>query len=165
MRDSTADQGSRTLHPVVTAPAGRTDVTHVAGQAYAVFVREHELTVDQPVGAGGDNDGPTPVELFVSSFATCVAYYAGRFLQRHRLPYESVLGVIHPPQVAPVGARYLIAVDRLLQNPRELTSRTTPKHWTSSRTRSDRSSPTPTSRTCAPTTRSATPWNGTRSTS
>ncbi len=66
------------------------DVTHVAGQAYAVFVREHELTVDQPVAAGGDDDGPTPVELFVSSLAACVAYYAGRFLERHHVSCEGL---------------------------------------------------------------------------
>ncbi|MFF1296298.1 MULTISPECIES: hypothetical protein [unclassified Streptomyces] len=30
------------------------------------FVRDHELTVDQSAEAGGDNDRPTPVELFVT---------------------------------------------------------------------------------------------------
>ncbi|WP_257153857.1 OsmC family protein [Streptomyces lunaelactis] len=62
----------------------------MSGQSYAVFVRDHELTVDQPVDAGGSDEGPTPVELFVSSLASCAAYYAGRFLERQHLPNESL---------------------------------------------------------------------------
>ncbi|MGW6268406.1 MULTISPECIES: OsmC family protein [unclassified Streptomyces] len=94
------------------APEGRIDVTHVSGPSYAVFVRDHELTVDQPVEAGGDNDGPTPVELFVASLAACVAYYAGQFLQRHHLPYENLrvrtefdMAGDRPPRVAAVRMR------------------------------------------------------------
>ncbi|WP_438295514.1 OsmC family protein [Streptomyces sp. HUAS TT7] len=88
MNDSAVHRLMPVMRPPVTAPPGRIDVTHVNGQSYAVFVRGHELTVDQPVESGGDDDGPTPVELFVASLASCVAYYAGRFLQRHHLPYE-----------------------------------------------------------------------------
>ncbi|QIB47479.1 MULTISPECIES: OsmC family protein [Streptomyces] len=93
------------------------DVTHVAGQAYAVFIRDHELTVDQPVVAGGGDDGPTPVELFVSSLAACVAYYAGRFLQRHHLPCEGLrvraefdMADDRPARVAAVRMRILLPV-------------------------------------------------------
>ncbi|WP_405653212.1 OsmC family protein [Streptomyces sp. NBC_00019] len=72
---------------VPAEPPGRLEVTHVANRAFAVFVRDHELTVDQPVEAGGDNDGPTPVELFVASLASCVASGAARFLQLLGQPY------------------------------------------------------------------------------
>ncbi|MEV3858178.1 OsmC family protein [Streptomyces sp. NPDC050095] len=75
-------------HPPTSEPSAHIEVTHIANQAYAVFIRDHELTVDQPTEAGGDNDGPTPVELFVTSLASCVAYYAGRFLQRHHVAYD-----------------------------------------------------------------------------
>ncbi|MBO1333019.1 OsmC family protein [Streptomyces sp. VRA16 Mangrove soil] len=85
---SAVDPLGRARARSVAEPPGRVEVTHVAHQAYAVFVRDHEFTVDQPSDAGGDNEGPTPVELFVASLASCVAYYAGRFLQRHDLPYE-----------------------------------------------------------------------------
>jgi uncharacterized OsmC-like protein len=33
--------------------------------------------------AGGQDAAPTPTELFVASLATCVAFYAGRYLTRH----------------------------------------------------------------------------------
>ncbi|MEV4859097.1 OsmC family protein [Streptomyces ossamyceticus] len=62
------------------------EVTHVEGDAYTVDVRGHRLQVDQPLQAGGTDTAPTPTELFAASLATCVAFYAGRYLQRHRLP-------------------------------------------------------------------------------
>ena len=58
-------------------------VRFVAGEAYEVTVRGHRLVVDQPADAGGQDSAPTPTELFVASLATCVAYYAGRYLTRH----------------------------------------------------------------------------------
>jgi len=55
----------------------------VAGESYEVTVRGHRVFVDQPPEAGGNDSAPTPVELFVGSLVTCVAYYAGRYLTRH----------------------------------------------------------------------------------
>lgn len=62
------------------------DVTHVHGDAFEVDIRGHRLLVDQPTEAGGTDVAPTPVELFAASVATCVAFHAGRYLQRHGLP-------------------------------------------------------------------------------
>jgi putative redox protein len=59
------------------------DVRFVAGESYEVAVRGHRVLVDQPADAGGQDDAPTPTELFVASLATCVAFYAGRYLTRH----------------------------------------------------------------------------------
>ena len=59
------------------------DVRFVSGEAYEVAVRGHRVMVDQPVDAGGEDNAPTPTELFVASLATCVAFYAGRYLTRH----------------------------------------------------------------------------------
>ncbi|WP_171113580.1 MULTISPECIES: OsmC family protein [Streptomyces] len=61
------------------------DVAHVEGDAYTVDVRGHQLMVDQPTDAGGRDTAPTPTELFATSLATCVAFYAGRYLHRHGL--------------------------------------------------------------------------------
>jgi len=63
----------------------RLEVAHVDGDAYAVEVRGHRLLVDQPEDAGGQDTAPTPTELFAASLATCVAFYAGRYLHRHGL--------------------------------------------------------------------------------
>ncbi|MEU0644962.1 OsmC family protein [Streptomyces umbrinus] len=64
----------------------RLDVTHVHGDAYAVDIRGHQLLVDQPTEAGGNDTAPTPTELFAASLATCVASCAGRYLKRHGMP-------------------------------------------------------------------------------
>jgi len=52
---------------------------------FDLHIRDHKVTVDQPVGEGGADAGPTPTELFVASLAGCVGYYASRYLQRHLL--------------------------------------------------------------------------------
>ena len=61
-------------------------VRHVDGDRFTVEARDHVLTVDQPLAAGGDDTAPTPTELFVASLASCVAFYARRYLARHDLP-------------------------------------------------------------------------------
>ncbi|WP_326592815.1 OsmC family protein [Streptomyces sp. NBC_01294] len=81
-REKSATQGPEEAH--------RLDVVHVEGDAYAVAVRGHRILVDQPVDAGGKDTAPTPTELFAASLATCVAFYAGRYLLRHGLPREGL---------------------------------------------------------------------------
>src|SRR5215211_4011248 len=63
--------------------SGQVSVGHVDGDAYEIHVRGHRLTVDQSVEAGGTDKAPTPTELFAASLAACVAFYAGRYLDRH----------------------------------------------------------------------------------
>ena len=80
---------------VAALPAGAgdvqgMDVRFVAGEAYEVTVRGHRLVVDQPADAGGQDSAPTPTELFVASLATCVAFYAGRYLTRHGYSREGL---------------------------------------------------------------------------
>ena len=60
-------------------------VTHQSADRFELQVRGHRLTCDQPLADGGDDQGPTPTELFVGSLAACVAFYARRFLARHHL--------------------------------------------------------------------------------
>ncbi len=40
---------------------------------HTVQVREHHVTVDEPVAAGGDDSGPDPQELLAASLASCTA--------------------------------------------------------------------------------------------
>lgn len=40
---------------------------------HSVVVRDHQLTVDEPHHAGGDDGGPDPQELLAVSLATCTA--------------------------------------------------------------------------------------------
>lgn len=59
------------------------EVRHRHGDLFEVEVRGHSFWVDQPVPDGGDDFGPTPTELFVAGLASCVGFYAARFLSRH----------------------------------------------------------------------------------
>ena len=73
------------------APSATTvRVDHLSGDEFTIGVRGHRLTVDQPVDAGGRDTAPTPTELFVTGLASCVAFYARRYLARHGLPTEGL---------------------------------------------------------------------------
>lgn len=61
-------------------------VRYLDGDRFAIGVRDHMLTVDQPVADGGADTAVTPTELFVASLASCVGFYARRYLARHHLP-------------------------------------------------------------------------------
>ena len=86
-------------HPATLArPAARADaadgrplrVEHRGGDQFDINVRGHVISVDQPVKDGGDDTAPTPTELFIASLASCVAFYARRYLARHDLPTEGL---------------------------------------------------------------------------
>jgi uncharacterized OsmC-like protein len=88
--------------PDAPGTADRVDVTPLAGEAYAAVTRGHRIVVDQPADAGGRDSAPTPVELFVASLATCIAYYAGRYLTRHGYSRDGLA----------VSAGFTMAADR-----------------------------------------------------
>jgi uncharacterized OsmC-like protein len=48
----------------------------------------HTVVTDQPVADGGGDAGMSPVELFVGSLASCVAYFVGRYCARHQIPCD-----------------------------------------------------------------------------
>ncbi len=82
--------------------AQQMDVRFVAGESYEVAVRGHRVRVDQPADAGGQDDAATPTELFVASLASCIAFYAGRYLTRHGYRRDGLS----------VSVRYQMATDR-----------------------------------------------------
>lgn len=46
------------------------------GTQVTADVRGHKLVIDQPVQAGGRDEGPTPLELFLFSLGGCIASIA-----------------------------------------------------------------------------------------
>ncbi|TDB72041.1 OsmC family protein [Micromonospora sp. KC723] len=72
------------------ATTNRIEARFLDGEAYEFAVRDHRVRVDQPVGDGGDDSAPTPVELLIGALATCVAFYAGRYLTRHGLSRDGL---------------------------------------------------------------------------
>ena len=65
-------------------------VAHKAADLFEITVRQHIVLTDQPLADGGTDLAPTPTELFVASLASCVAFYARRYLVRHSLPTEGL---------------------------------------------------------------------------
>jgi len=57
---------------------------------FLVRIGRHRVVVDQPVGDGGGDAGPSPVELFAASLAACTGFYAERYIRRHDLPVEGL---------------------------------------------------------------------------
>lgn len=82
--------------------AGRVTVSHLSGDAYHIMTRGHSVFVDQPVADGGQDAAATPTELLVASLASCVAFYAGRYLTRHGLDRTGLA----------VTAEFAMAADR-----------------------------------------------------
>ena len=65
-------------------------VRHEIDDRFAIDVRGHRLYVDQPVADGGGDSAPTPTELLIASLASCVGFYARRYLARHDLPFDGL---------------------------------------------------------------------------
>src|SRR5665648_63111 len=89
-------------------------VEHRGGDRFDISVRGHIITVDQPVKDGGDDTAPTPTELFIASLASCVAFYARRYLARHSLPTDGLaveatfdMGA-KPARVAGIDVRLIV---------------------------------------------------------
>jgi uncharacterized OsmC-like protein len=61
-------------------------VGHKDGDLFEIAIRQHLVLADQPLDDGGTDAAPTPTELFVAGLASCVAFYARRFLVRHGCP-------------------------------------------------------------------------------
>jgi uncharacterized OsmC-like protein len=106
---------STTLPTLGSTPAMR--VEHLGEDRFAIDVRGHRVVVDQPMEMGGEDTGPTPTELFVASLASCVAFYARRYLRRHGLPTEGlavdadfVLGT-GPARVSDIDVRITLPDD------------------------------------------------------
>jgi putative redox protein len=81
--------------PVDSTPVDPADVPlmrveHRGGDKFDINVRGHIVRVDQPVKDRGEDTAPTPTELFIASLASCVAFYARRYLARHNLPTDGL---------------------------------------------------------------------------
>lgn len=63
-------------------------VTFIGGSRFDIANGRHTVITDQPVEDGGQDAGMSPVELFVGSLASCVAYFVGRYCGRHKIPCE-----------------------------------------------------------------------------
>lgn len=52
--------------------------------------RDHVVHTDQPKHVGGDDSAPSPLELFLTSLATCAGLYVLRFCQQRNISTEGM---------------------------------------------------------------------------
>jgi putative redox protein len=79
------EQAAAAEGQIADATTSQVEVSYLGGEAYAVATRGHSLLTDQPAAAGGADIAMTPTELLVASLSSCVAFYTGRYLARHKL--------------------------------------------------------------------------------
>ena len=54
-------------------------ITYEGKKEFSVNIRNHRFTVDQPEDNDGDNNGPTPPEIFAASLGTCIGVYVASY--------------------------------------------------------------------------------------
>ena len=92
-------------------------VTHEGGVRFAAQIRSHRLVVDQTARGGGEDSGPTPLELLGASLGTCVAFYVQQFCQARGFPYEEMRvevddrSVKHPSRIRSFTVRVILPVE------------------------------------------------------
>jgi putative redox protein len=48
----------------------------------SIKIRDHQLTIDEPMDMGGDDSGPSPQELLAASLASCTAITMEMYAKR-----------------------------------------------------------------------------------
>lgn len=92
-------------------------VTHEGGLKFAAQVRSHRIIVDQPERAGGEDAGPTPLELLAASLGSCVALYVQQFCHTRSLPYDGMrvevdsIGASSPGRIGELVVQVHLAAD------------------------------------------------------
>jgi len=63
-------------------------VKHEGGMSSSINVRGHRVMVDVPPEMGGEDRGPTPVDLLAGSLGTCIAFYLARWCKEAKVECE-----------------------------------------------------------------------------
>jgi uncharacterized OsmC-like protein len=92
-------------------------ITHEGGMRFAAQVRAHRILVDQLPKGGGDDAGPTPIELLGVSLGTCIAFYVQQFCHARGLSTEGMRveveqkSAINPARIAEFVVRVVLATE------------------------------------------------------
>jgi uncharacterized OsmC-like protein len=92
-------------------------VTHEGALRFAAQIRTHRLIADQPERGGGEDSGPSPIELLGASLGTCVAFYVQQFCHARGLAYEGLRveveqhSATNPSRVAQFTVRVILPAE------------------------------------------------------
>ncbi|MBI5085566.1 MAG: OsmC family protein [Acidobacteria bacterium] len=62
------------------------NVSYLGDVQFEAEARGHKIVCDQPLEAGGADEGMTPPEFLLASLATCAGFYAVQYLRARNLP-------------------------------------------------------------------------------
>jgi putative redox protein len=115
---------------VITGPT-QTTVTHLSNSRFAIRIRSHEIFVDQTIAGGGNDAGPTPLELLGAGLGSCIAYYVHQFLHTRGLAADGIRVTVsqtraqHPTRIdsfsvrvelpAAIPSRYVTLLERVIE--------------------------------------------------
>jgi putative redox protein len=92
-------------------------VTHRSGLQFTAAVGAHQLILDQSVAGGGEDAGPSPIDLLGAALGSCVALYVHKFLDARHLRTEGLrVEVIpqaarNPHRIARFDVRVIVPED------------------------------------------------------
>ena len=69
-----------------------------------IFVGDHTLHADQPLGAGGQAAGPDPYQYLLAALGACTSMIVGAFARRKAWPLEQVVVRLTHSQTHPTSA-------------------------------------------------------------
>jgi putative redox protein len=87
---------------------------HEGGLKISAEIRGHNVDTDQPMGAGGADSAPTPLELIGAALGTCIALAVVQFCAARRIPTDGLHVVVEqqtakaPYRVARYDVRLLL---------------------------------------------------------
>jgi len=87
-----ADSSMSGSDAAASAPAKQvTTRTGPSGYATDIAVRGHQLIADDPLDAGGTDQGPTPYELLLAALNACTSITLRMYADRKKWPLQSVV--------------------------------------------------------------------------
>jgi uncharacterized OsmC-like protein len=69
------------------------------GLTQSIEVRQHRLTADEPVSAGGADAGPNPYELLLSALGACTAITVRLYADRKDWPLQAIEVALHHERI------------------------------------------------------------------
>jgi putative redox protein len=65
-------------------------ITFLGNKQVMAQAGEHEILTDQPLQAGGNNEGPAPFTLFLASIGTCAGIYVKSFCDQRGISTDGI---------------------------------------------------------------------------
>ena len=65
-------------------------ITFSGNKQVIAHMGEHKILTDQPIMAGGNNEGPAPFSLFLASIGTCAGIYVKSFCDQRGISTEGI---------------------------------------------------------------------------